>query len=90
MSDDRLPKIMLFGELDHGERRRGAPPLNWRRCLKADLNMFKIDVDNWVELASDQQKWQELLEKSSKQFFEQWLADKQEEARLRHANAAIV
>ena len=90
MSDERLPKIMLFGELEHGKRRRGAPPLNWRRCLKDDLNKFKIDVDKWVELANNQQEWQKLLEKSSAGFFAQWLADKQEAHRLRHAKAAIV
>ena len=90
MPNERLPKMMLFGELEHGKRRRGAPPNNWRRCLKDDLNKFKIDTNKWIELASDEKQWQELLEKSSTEFFAQWLADKQEERRLRHAKAAII
>ena len=33
MSDSRLPKAMLFGELSDGKRRRGNPGKNWRHGL---------------------------------------------------------
>ena len=56
MSDERLPKVMLFGELKMENEQagpQGRPPKNWRQCLYDDLNAFEIEIETWISKAAD-------------------------------------
>jgi len=48
MSDFRIPKQLLYGELSHGGRKIGGQ----RKCYKDHLKDFKIDVTTWENAAS--------------------------------------
>ena len=54
MDQGRIPKMMLFGELEktrppHGTKKR------WRDGAKCDLQA--IGVENWQNLSQDRSKW---------------------------------
>ena len=74
MNDERLPKVMLFGELDAGKRRRGAPEKSWRSCLRDSLKAFKIDDKNWIKLAEEgAAEWTKLIDDSADEHMDRWL-----------------
>ena len=46
MSDDRIPKQLLFGELTTGTRTVGRPLLRWKDSLKDTLKQANISTNN--------------------------------------------
>ena len=44
MKDGRIPKDLLYGELEMGERARGRPLLRYRDVCKRDMKALDIDV----------------------------------------------
>ena len=68
MGPDRLPKMVLFGELAEGRRGRGRPKTNWMDCLEEDWTqvwMAKKDwvppFSRWVKEAEQRLGWQKLI-----------------------------
>ena len=57
MPDNRLPKILFYGELQEGKRCRGRPKKRYKDCLKASLKAFRIDPATWELAASDRSNW---------------------------------
>ena len=51
MSDDRLPKQLLYGELCYGKRSVGGK--RFKDTHKKSLTSFNIDVTNWEVCAQD-------------------------------------
>ena len=51
MPDHRLPKKILFGELQEDSRSRGAPKTRSMDRLKVSLKSFSIDHDSWEAVA---------------------------------------
>ena len=47
MPDHRLPKKLLFGDVQKVKRPRGAPKERLNDSLKASLGTFTIDHDSW-------------------------------------------
>lgn len=59
MKDDRIPKMLLYGQLKGGHRNQGRPVKRYRDNLKASLRSCKIDVNSWEETAHDRALWRE-------------------------------
>ncbi|XP_050187470.1 uncharacterized protein LOC126648484 [Myiozetetes cayanensis] len=59
MQDYRLPKIVLYGELATGCRKRGAPKRRYKDCLKQSLSLGHIDHHHWSTLASSREAWRQ-------------------------------
>ena len=57
MSDGRIPKDLLYGELALGKRSQGRPRQCFRNVCKADLREIGIGVDSWEQLASNRDSW---------------------------------
>ena len=57
MSDGRIPKDLLYGELDHGLRPVGRPKLRFKDTCKRDMIEIGLDVENWETLAADRGRW---------------------------------
>ena len=57
MSDGRIPKDLLYGELDHGLRPVGRPKLRFKDTCKQDIIEIGLDVENWETLAADRGRW---------------------------------
>ena len=53
MPDHRLPKNLLFGELQHGKRSQGGQKKRPKDTLKAALKAFSISHATWEETAQD-------------------------------------
>ena len=57
MSDDRIPKQLLFGELTFGTRTVGRVLLRWKGSLKDDLIQPNISTTQWQDTATDRSTW---------------------------------
>ena len=61
MSDERIPKVLLYGELVGGKRNVGRPRLRYKDACKRDLRTIGIGVDEWEKLSDDRVEWRALL-----------------------------
>ena len=61
MPDHRLPKRLMFGELQHGKRSVGRPKLRFKDTLKASLKAFNISHTGWERVATDRASWRAAL-----------------------------
>lgn len=55
MDEERMPKQLLFGELEK-KRPFSGPRKRWRDMISSDLRTLNIQ-DNWYELAQDRPQW---------------------------------
>ena len=56
MGRERLPKAMLWGEMDGGVRRQGRPTKTWWDGVKDDLEELGL-VLHWRKLCQNREKW---------------------------------
>ena len=57
MPDERLPKKILYGELQVGKRSHGGQKKRYKDTLKASLKDFNIPTESWEQIAQDRTKW---------------------------------
>ena len=64
MPDDRLPKKLLFGKLEHGARHAGGQKRRWKDCVKEDMLKFAMvkqfqqrQQPNFADMAADRPRW---------------------------------
>ena len=57
MSDNRIPKQLLFGELTIGTRTVGRPLLRWKDSLKDTLKQSNISTTHWQDTGTDRSAW---------------------------------
>ena len=65
MPDERLPKKVLYGELQEGKRSQGGQKKRYKDTLKASLKDFNIPTESWEQAAQDRTKWRCLINKSA-------------------------
>ena len=68
MPDERLPKKVLYGELQRGKRSQGGQKKRYKDTLKASLKDFNISTESWEQAAQDRTKWRCLINKGDSQF----------------------
>ena len=68
MSDERIPKKLLFGELQRGKRSQGGQKKRFKDMLKSSLKSFNIDHNSWEKLAQDRGKWQSAVHNGAKAY----------------------
>ena len=68
MPDERLPKKVLYGELQEGKRSQGGQKKRYKDTLKASLKDFNISTETWEQAAQDRTKWRCLINKGASQF----------------------
>ena len=56
MPEKRLPKEILYGELDMGKRSQGDQKKRYKDTLKASLKDFNIPTESWKQIAQDRAK----------------------------------
>ena len=59
MSDGRIPKDILYGELAEGTRARGRPNLRFKDVCKRDMKAGNMDPDNLGEHTKDRNVWRQ-------------------------------
>ena len=55
MPDERLPKKILYGELQVGKRPHGDQKKRYKDTLKALLKAFNIPTESWEKIAQIKQ-----------------------------------
>ncbi|PIK34030.1 hypothetical protein BSL78_29151 [Apostichopus japonicus] len=61
MEEGRIPKDLLYGQLECGSRPRGRPHLRYRDSCKRDLQSANININSWEDLASQRSAWRVAL-----------------------------
>ena len=67
MPDSRIPKKLLFGELQEGKRSLGAPKKRYKDTLKVSLKAFGINPTTWEKEAANRTKWRALVHGGARQ-----------------------
>ena len=57
MREDRIPRMLLYGELENGSRRVGGQKLRYKDVIKRHLKEMEIDVSSWESKAADRGNW---------------------------------
>ncbi|KAK2175216.1 hypothetical protein NP493_743g02006 [Ridgeia piscesae] len=58
MSQDRLPKQIIYSQPFSGHRKRGRPRiLVFKDTIKRNLKLRDIKTDSWTSLAQQRDKW---------------------------------
>ena len=68
MPDERLPKKVLYGELQEGKRSQGVQKKRYKDTHKASLKDFNIPTESWERAAQDRTKWRCLINKGASQY----------------------
>ena len=85
MSETRLPRQILFGELSNGARHRGRPKLRLKDVLKRDLNHLNIPTNSWQREAENRPGWRKRLHDGGQELDSNWLAQLNQIRQRRHA-----
>ena len=65
MPDERLPKKILYRELQVGKRSHGGQKKRYKDTLKASLKDFNIPTESWEQIAQDRTKWRGLIKRGA-------------------------
>ena len=61
MSNERIPKVLLYSELDISKRNVGRPWLRYKDVCKRDLKSLNVEIDEWKKVTVDRNKWRFLI-----------------------------
>ena len=65
MPEERLPKKILYGELEMGKRSHGGQKKQYKDTLKASLKDFNTPTESWEQIAQDLAKWRGLIRRGA-------------------------
>ena len=68
MPDERLPKKVLYGELQEGKHSQGGQKKRYKDTLEVLLKNSNIQTESWVQAAQDRIPWRCLIYKGAAQF----------------------
>ena len=68
MPDERLPKKILYGELQAGKRSHGDQKNRYKDTLKASLKDFNIPTESCEQIAQDRTKWRGLIRRGAGEY----------------------
>ena len=68
MPEERLPKKILYGELEMGKHSHGGQKKQYKGTLKASLEDFNIQTELWEEIAQDRAKWWGLFRRGASEY----------------------
>lgn len=63
MEENRLPKIVLYGELKYGSRKVGAPFLRYKDTIKRYLTTTD-ELQRWEQKVHDRSAWRSVISRS--------------------------
>ena len=68
MPDERLPKKILYGDLQEGKRSNGGQKKRYKDILKVSLKDFSIPTVSWEQIAQDRTKWRSLIKRGAGEY----------------------
>ena len=87
MEDDRIPKQLMYSQLDSGHRNVGRPWLRYKDKLKSNLAAVRVDMKNFESLVNDRGAWRAMCKRGLKHFSRSCI-DKLREDRIRTGASA--
>ena len=83
MGGGRLPKRIMFGNLEGAVRReRGEKEKEWTDCVQSDIRVFGITGD-WKTMASKAEVWVVAVTEGGRRFMAAWREEEEDAARHR-------
>ena len=84
MNGRRLPKRIMFGNLEGAVRRgRGGKEKEWTDCVQSDIRAFGITGD-WKAMALTADVWLQAVTEGGRRFMAAWREEEEDAARHRH------
>ena len=87
MPDERLPKKILYGELQFGKRPHGGQKKRYKDILKASLKDFNIPTESWEHIAQERTKWRALIRRGACEYEAKIISDAEQKRAQRKARA---
>ena len=89
MSDSRLPKRLLYGELSSGERSVGRPKKRFKDTLKESLGHCGVPHSSWEETAGDRPAWRAIVKTGVARFEANRIRTKEKRQRRKNQASSI-
>lgn len=94
MDNNRLPKQILYGELQDGKRSQGGQRKRYKDCLKDSMKRCHIRTETWEWNATRRTRWRSMIHKGVQIFEDERLRHREElragrKARLNSANTQM-
>ena len=87
MPDERLPKKILYGELQVGKRSHGGQTKRYNDTLKASLKDFNIPTESWEQIAQDRTKWRGPIKRRADEYEAKRISEAEQKRAQRKARA---
>ena len=87
MPEERLPKKILYGELEMGKRSHGGQKTRYKDNLKASLKDFNIPTESWEQIAQDRAKWWSLIRRGASEYAAKRISEAEQTRAQRKARA---
>ena len=68
MPEERLPRTILYEELEMGKRSHSGQKRRYKDTLKASLKEFNIPSESWEHTAQDRVKWRGLIRRGASEY----------------------
>ena len=85
MHDNRLPNIVMFGEMVGGKRKRDQPAKRLEHRVTEYCTAFGIEPKCWMRAAQDAPEWYRKVETGAEVFMSAWSTKRVNETNARHA-----
>ena len=66
MGKGRIPKDLLYSELEKGTRKTGYPLIRFKDVCKKDMKSAAIDIESWELMVKDCCTWWHLVKEGIK------------------------
>ena len=83
----KLPKKILYGELEMGKRSHGGQKMRYKDTLKASLKDFNIPTESWEQIAQDRAKWRGLIRRGASEYEAKGISEAEQKRAQRKARA---
>ena len=87
MPDERLPKKVLYGEVQEGKHSQGGQRKRYKDTLKTLLKDLNIPTETWEQAAQDRTKWRCLINKGASHFEAKRICEAERKRKERKARA---
>ena len=87
MPEERLPKKILYGELEMDKRSHGGQKKRYKDILKASLKNFNIPKESWEQIAQDRVKWRGLTRRGASEYEAERISEAEQKRAQRKARA---
>ena len=87
MLEERLPKKILYAELEMGKRSHGGQKKRYKDTLKVSLKDFNIPTVSWEQIAQDREKWRGLIRRGASEYEAKRIGEAEQKRAQRKARA---